>query len=81
MRMNSTGVDGYKFRNTYGSYRYRGLPCTAGRWAVAGKHLDEDGDHVGGGVLEWCTSQDDARERMFLMGSDPQFTDLKVDYV
>lgn len=55
-------------------YKYRGLPCTAGRWYVSGT------DRVtgGGGVLEWCTSENDANTVMARMHRDPRFVNLSV---
>jgi len=59
---------------SYPEYKYRNLPCTAGRWYVAGT----DRLTGGGGVLEWCTSEDDAYRVMALMHRDPRFANLSV---
>ena len=74
----STAATDFKFRNTPGSYRYRGLPCTAGKWYVGGSFEDALGK--GGGVLEWCYDREDAEGLRFIMGSDPQYSDLYVGY-
>ena len=57
-------------------YKYRGLPCNvrpdADMWYVAGM------DGNGGGILEWCTDEEDAKERLRIMKAFPQFKNLRV---
>jgi hypothetical protein len=55
-------------------YKYRNLPCTVGRWFVSG--IDRATN--GGGVLEWCESEEDAYQVMAAMHQDPRFADLSV---
>lgn len=53
-------------------YRYRNLPKHAGDWCVEGKD-----DLIGrDGVLEWCTSEADARAMFTTMREHPQFSTL-----
>lgn len=48
-------------------YEYRNYPCNIVSdeqlWCVAGK----DCEHGGGGVLEWCTSEEDAKRMLVEM--------------
>jgi sugar (pentulose or hexulose) kinase len=57
-------------------YNYRGYPCNVlpdeEMWYVAGM------DGNGGGILEWCTSEQDAKDRMRIMKTFPQFANLRV---
>ena len=55
-------------------YKLRNLPCTAGRWYVAGT----DRLNGAGGILEWCTSEADANRVMAEMHRDPSFANLSV---
>lgn len=56
-------------------YEYRGLPCTNATHSVAGEDLIKGG----AGVLEWCLSEDDAKERIRIMSQyDYQFKALKI---
>lgn len=54
-------------------YQYRNLPCTVGKWYVAG--IDNQN---GKGILEWCYNQSDAENRMIIMQKYPQFSDLMI---
>lgn len=58
-------------------YTYRGVPHSAGKWYVAGI----DTLLGGGGVLEWCVSEEDARELMQRMRCFRQFSGLRVGMV
>lgn len=57
-------------------YKYRGLPCNVRphheMFYVAGR------DGIAGGILEWCVDQHDAEDRLRIMRSFPQFTNLRV---
>lgn len=56
-------------------YEYRGLPCVDNHFSVSGQDLINGG----GGILEWCSSLDDAKERFNIMCEyDYQFNDLKI---
>ena len=55
-------------------YTYRGKPCTAGHWFVAGL----DRVNGSGGILEWCASEQDALDVMTRMNRGSRFTDLSV---
>ena len=56
-------------------YEYRGLPCTDAPYSVSGQDVISGGS----GVLEWCTSLDDAKHRFRLMSQyDYQFDGLKI---
>ena len=55
------------------TYKYRSLPCTAGDWSVCGSDTLN-----GAGVLEWCFDEADAKERLQIMKSYPQFQDLSI---
>jgi hypothetical protein len=68
------------------SYRYkrRNLPCHIGgeelTWCVAGEELSEDLTHVmGAGVIEWCTSREDAEQVLAKIQQDPRFRALNVE--
>jgi len=53
-------------------YRYRGVPKHAGDWCIEGKD-----DLIGrDGVLEWCSSEADARAMFTTMREYPQFSTL-----
>lgn len=58
-------------------YRYRGLAmnCTT----QANLHYVQGVDKVtgGGGILEWCCSEQDAREMKALMAASGEFTNLR----
>ena len=56
------------------SYTYRNLPCTAGVWFVSGS----DRVNGGSGILEWCTSEEDANKTMAAMNRDYRFVNLAV---
>lgn len=54
-------------------YTYRNLPCTVGTWCVCGQ------DGTASGVLEWCRSEEDAKRRLSIMQTYPQFKNLCID--
>jgi hypothetical protein len=58
------------------AYKYRGYPCNIRphheMYYVAG----QDGN--GGGILEWCTDLDDAKDRLRIMRNFPQFKNLRI---
>ena len=56
-------------------YRYRGYTCHTRTWHVSG---EDTGPHGGGGVLEWCNDEVDAKERLRIMARYPQFKGLSV---
>lgn len=54
-------------------YVYRGLPIPHDNcWYIGGT------DGNGGGVLEWCTSEEDAQQMLERMKKYPQFHDLAI---
>lgn len=55
-------------------YYYRNLDCHNRTWHVSG----DDTRPGGGGVLEWCNDEADAKERMSIMSKFPQFTGLEI---
>ena len=55
-------------------YTYRNLPCTAGSWYVAGR----DRVNGGSGILEWCTTEEDANRVAAAMHRDYRFVNLSV---
>jgi hypothetical protein len=59
-------------------YQYRNLPCNVSDpcWFVQGDFRDPSGH--GGGVLEWCYDEQDARERLTIMQTYPEFSNLTV---
>jgi hypothetical protein len=57
-------------------YKYRGLPCTDKEYSVCGTS-----EGTGAGVLEWCTSYEDAIERKIVMELFPQFSNLSIYYL
>ena len=58
-------------------YKFRGLPCNITTvdklWYVAGSFGS------GGGILEWCYNEDDAKSVMKEMEKDPRFGNLCVN--
>ena len=63
-------------------YKYRGFPSNVvpmeSLWSVNGK-LIENGKLVGGGILEWCVSEEDARVILEKMEKfQDQFEDLHI---
>ncbi len=56
-------------------YTYRGRDCRNRAWYVGG---EDTGPHGGGGVLEWCNDEQDAKERMGIMARYPQFKGLTI---
>lgn len=54
-------------------YFYRNLPCSVGTWCVCGQ------DGTASGVLEWCRSEEDAKRRLAIMQSYPQFKNLCIE--
>lgn len=54
-------------------YRERGLSCEGRPWYVAGYH-----GTGGGGILEWCDSEADARNVLDQMRQDPRYALLTV---
>lgn len=59
--------------NTAPHYRERGLSCEGRPWYVAGYH-----GTGGGGILEWCDSEADARNVLDAMRQDPRYALLSV---
>lgn len=61
-------------------YNMRGLPCNIVRdedlWAVTGSFITEGGS--GGGVLEWCRSEQDAMGRLRMMEQDLTLSNLQA---
>ncbi len=60
------------------SYTYRGFRanCADPAWYVAG--TDSNGEYSGSGILEWCTSEEDAIDRLYIMQKYARFTELKI---
>ncbi len=56
-------------------YQYRNLPgnLCATPWFVQG------GADNGAGVLEWCFDEQDARERLAIMVTYPEFSNLSIN--
>lgn len=57
-------------------WKYRNLPCTAGNWCITGTDMSNRSS----GVLEWCTSEQDALDMWRQMRQFSQFADLRVSY-
>jgi hypothetical protein len=57
-------------------YRFRGLPCSIQPddklWCVSGHHGS------GGGVLEWCYDEEDAKSMLKYMRGFPEFKNLSA---
>ena len=63
-------------------YEMRGLPCNINTddklWCVVGEYSNGSG----GGVLEWCYDEQDARYVLGLMLNDKRYRNLKaVKYI
>lgn len=62
-------------------YNLRGLPVTAGNWYVAGTFKDEyevEEKLTGGGVLEWCVDENDAKMMLKQMQDSGEFVSLNI---
>jgi hypothetical protein len=57
-------------------YEYRGYPCSVVEdpWYVGGQDL-----RGGSGVLEWCTSESDAQDRLAMMKKHKRFVHLGIE--
>lgn len=59
-------------------YRFRNLPCSiqpeSERWCIVGWYRDG----TGGGVLEWCYDELDARRLLRQIQQDPTYVDCRV---
>ena len=68
---------GHSYIPKGGIYPYRNLPCSAGDscYYIVGK---DDYTH-GGGILEWCRSEEDMKTRYEYMKQYPQFSSLKME--
>jgi len=58
------------------AYTYRGWNCRNRSWHVGGEDTNPNGG--GAGVLEWCDSEGDAKERIGIMARYPQFKGLTI---
>lgn len=61
-------------------YKFRGLPCNcvpdADFWAVSGRYVSHQGTSAG--ILEWCTSKEDAQRMLAHMGRYGGFRKLRA---
>jgi len=61
-------------------YKFRGLPCNCTTddklWAVSGRYVSHQGTSAG--ILEWCTSKEDAQRMLAHMGRYGGFRKLRV---
>jgi hypothetical protein len=57
-------------------YEYRGYPCSVVEdpWYVGGEDV-----RGGSGILEWCTSEQDALDRLALMKKHKRFVALRIE--
>lgn len=56
-------------------YTYRSLSSMNRAWFVSG--VDSQG---GAGILEWCDSENDAKERLSIMKNYPQLSSLEIGF-
>jgi len=60
-------------------YKFRSVPCfpESREWCITGTITTSEG--VGGGILEWCYSRQDAENIFAQMKRDPSFSNLKIE--
>jgi hypothetical protein len=55
-------------------YKFRNLPVTMSGWHISGEYSDGSG----GGILEWCENEADAKKMLAWMIRFPEFKNLKI---
>lgn len=84
----NSAITGWNLRSNYNynappaRYVFRNLPCNIqpdeALWCVRGRLNDPTEPLHGGGVLEWCYNEGDAKERLAMMERDPRFSNLQA---